>query len=114
MDFHDLVTLAAVVLEAVGVCIISFGSVGAAVVTVWQGMRNGDLGSRYSDMRHRVGRAILLGLEVLVGGDIIRTVAERPTLESVAVLGGIVAIRTFLSFTLEVELQRRWPWQKES
>jgi uncharacterized membrane protein len=58
-----------------------------------------------------IGRAILLGLEVLVAADIIRTVAVTPTLTSVAVLAGIVIIRTFLSFSLEVELEGRFPWQ---
>jgi uncharacterized membrane protein len=58
-----------------------------------------------------VGRAILLGLEFLVGGDIIRTVAVSPTFTSVGVLALIVLVRTFLSFSLEVELDGRWPWQ---
>jgi uncharacterized membrane protein len=56
-----------------------------------------------------LGRAILLGLEFLVAADIIRTVAEVPTLRSVTALAVIVLIRTFLSFTLEVELEGRWP-----
>jgi uncharacterized membrane protein len=57
------------------------------------------------------GRSILLGLEFLVAADIIRTVAVQPSLENVAVLGLIVLIRTFLSFSLEVEIDGRWPWQ---
>lgn len=65
----------------------------------------------YKLYRQDIGRAILLGLEVLVAADIIRTVAVTPTLESVAVLAGIVLIRTFLSFSLEVELDGRFPWQ---
>lgn len=65
----------------------------------------------YKLYRQDIGRAILLGLEVLVAADIIRTVAVTPTLVSVAVLAGIVLIRTFLSFSLEVELERRFPWQ---
>lgn len=67
----------------------------------------------YAEFRQRLGRAILLGLELLVAADIIRTVAVAPTLESVAVLGGIVLVRTFLSFSLEVELTGRWPWQHD-
>jgi len=55
---------------------------------------------------------ILLGLELLVAGDIVRTVAIAPTLTSVAILGGIVVIRTFLSFTMEAEITGYWPWQK--
>lgn len=66
----------------------------------------------YRTFRQEVGRAILLGLELLVAADIIRTVAVSPTLESVAVLSGIVLVRTFLSFSLEVELTGMWPWQR--
>jgi len=66
----------------------------------------------YRRFRQEVGRAILLGLELLVAADIIRTVAISPTLESVAVLSGIVLVRTFLSFSLEVELTGMWPWQR--
>ena len=66
----------------------------------------------YRRFRQNVGRAILLGLELLVAADIIRTVAISPTLQSVSVLSGIVLVRTFLSFSLEVELTGRWPWQR--
>ena len=66
----------------------------------------------YRQYRQRLGRAILLGLELLVAGDIIRTVAVTPTFESAGVLAVIVLIRTFLSFSLEVELEGRWPWSK--
>lgn len=68
-------------------------------------------GPVYTEFRRALGRSILLGLELLVAADIIRTVAITPTLESVAVLGGIVLIRTFLSFSLELEISGRWPWQ---
>jgi uncharacterized membrane protein len=68
----------------------------------------------YRRFRQEVGRAILLGLELLVAADIIRTVAISPTLASVAILSGIVLVRTFLSFSLEVELTGKWPWQRES
>lgn len=67
----------------------------------------------YRRLRQDVGRAILLGLEVLVAADIIRTVAVAPTLTSVAVLAGIVVIRTFLSFSLQVELEGKFPWQRD-
>ena len=66
----------------------------------------------YRPYRRFLGRSILLGLELLVAADIIRTVAVTPTLESVAVLAAIVLIRTFLSFSLELEITGRWPWQK--
>lgn len=67
----------------------------------------------YRHLRQSIGRGILLGLELLVAGDIIRTVAITPTFVSVGVLGLIVVIRTFLSFALEVELTGWWPWQAE-
>lgn len=66
----------------------------------------------YRGYRRRVGRSILLGLEFLVAGDIIRTVAVAPTYASVGVLAVIVLIRTFLSFSLDLEITGRWPWQR--
>ncbi|MFF3916981.1 DUF1622 domain-containing protein [Streptomyces sp. NPDC001852] len=66
----------------------------------------------YRGYRRRVGRSILLGLEFLVAGDIIRTVAVAPTYASVGVLAVIVGIRTFLSFSLELEITGQWPWQR--
>ena len=63
--------------------------------------------------RSNLGRSILLGLEFLVAADIINTVAVEPTIQSLIVLAGIVLIRTFLSFSLEVEIEGRWPWQKK-
>jgi uncharacterized membrane protein len=65
----------------------------------------------YRVYRQQVGKAILLGLEFLVAGDIIRTVAVAPTFAGVGVLAILVAVRTFLSFTLDVELSGQWPWQ---
>jgi uncharacterized membrane protein len=112
MSFHELVRFAALILEAAGVAVIALGSLLAAAMTIVAGLRRGDLHTRYREIRQRVGRSILMGLEILVGGDIIRTVAEEPTLRSVSVLAIIVVIRTFLSFTLEVELEGRWPWQE--
>jgi len=65
----------------------------------------------YTGYRHRVGRALLLGLEVLVAADIIRTVILQPTLQNVATLGLLVVIRTFLSWALVLEIEERWPWR---
>jgi uncharacterized membrane protein len=75
------------------------------------------VGGQGADEAYRVvrtvfGRSILLGLEFLVAADIIRTVAVEPSLENVAVLGVIVLIRTFLSFSLEVEIDGTWPWRR--
>lgn len=65
----------------------------------------------YNDYRHKVGRALILGLEILVAADIIRTVVLEPTLANVLVLGLLVLIRTFLSWALVLEIEERWPWQ---
>lgn len=67
---------------------------------------------RIADFHSGLGRSILLGLEFLVAADIINTVAVEPTIQSLLVLAGIVLIRTFLSFSLEVEIEGRWPWQR--
>lgn len=111
MAFAELVALAAQVLEGMGVGVIVGGFALVALVTLAGTLRTRNWERGYHQIRERTGRVILLGLELLVGADIIRTVAEQPTLRSVAVLAGIVLIRTFLSFTIEVELEGRWPWQ---
>jgi uncharacterized membrane protein len=99
-------------IDAVGVAVIAGGALLAVFLTIGRIRR--DDGGAYDFFRRRLGRAILLGLEFLVAADIIRTVAVTPTGESVAVLGGIVLIRTFLSFSLEMEVTGAWPWQQRS
>ena len=69
------------------------------------------LGERYGQLKASLGRSLLLGLEILVAADIVRTVALEATLQSVLVLGLLVLIRTFLSWALVVEIEGRWPWQ---
>ena len=65
----------------------------------------------YESYKHQIGRSLLLGLEFLVAADVVRTVALEPTLDNVAVLGLLVVVRTFLSWSLTVEIEGRWPWQ---
>jgi len=87
---------------------------GVLIASLWAAFRVIRRESRqpiYEQYRRQVGKGILIGLELLVAADIIRTVAVRPTFASVGVLAAIVLIRTFLSFTLEVEMTGRWPWQ---
>ena len=84
-------------------------SVGAAAAGL--GHHQADI---YRRLRQQLGRTILLGLEFLVVGDIVRTVAAQPTLTSVTVLAIIVVIRTFLSLSLQIELTGRWPWQSDT
>jgi uncharacterized membrane protein len=99
-------------IDAIGVAVIAGGAVLAVFMTLGKGRRED--GGAYDFFRRRLGRAILLGLEFLVAADIIRTVAVTPTGESVAVLAGIVLIRTFLSFSLQLEMTGAWPWQQRS
>jgi uncharacterized membrane protein len=95
--------------EFVGVALILIGAALSTVRFVFRWPSVG-LNVAYREYRQQLGRAILLGLEFLVAGDIINTVAVDPSFRSVGVLAGIVAIRTFLSFSLEVEIEGRWPW----
>ena len=108
MSIHEFIELAGTAAEAAGVALIGGGLVLATARTALavRGI------SRYQRWRQDLGRAILVGLEILVAADIVRTVAFTPTMDSVAVLAMIVAIRTFLSWSLALELEGRWPWQR--
>ena len=97
--------------EVVGVLIILIAAA-AALIRFLMGSGKIDSRDRIACFRSDLGRGILLGLEFLVAADIINTVAIEPTLDSVAVLAGIVLIRTFLSWSLEVEIEGRWPWRR--
>ena len=112
MSFNQIVEAIGRGVDVAGVIAIA-GGIGLTVVVaagrLWRRQRQ-----VYRRLRQEVGRAILLGLELLVAADIIRTVAISPTLESVAILSGIVLVRTFLSFSLQVELTGMWPWQRGS
>jgi len=110
MTFAEVIEAIGKVVDGIGVAVIVVGVLGALTLTVVR-RRNVDA---YRFFRHRLARSILLSLEFLVAADIIRTVAIAPTLESLAVLAGIVLIRTFLSFSLELEISGRWPWQPPS
>ena len=110
MTFTEWVDLAGRVIDASGVVVVVAGVVLGSVFAVVRLARRET--PVYRPYRQFLGRSILLGLELLVAADIIRTVAITPTLMSVVVLGGIVLIRTFLSFSLELEITGRWPWQK--
>ncbi|MFC9917556.1 DUF1622 domain-containing protein [Agromyces binzhouensis] len=110
MEFGPVITRAGEVIDLLGVVAIVVGVLYAMADAAIRRIRN--LGPVYTRFRRVLGRGILIGLELLVAADIIRTVAVEPTLESVGVLALIVVIRTFLSWSLEVEISGRWPWQK--
>ncbi|KAB0266177.1 DUF1622 domain-containing protein [Microvirga brassicacearum] len=100
-------------IEVGGIAIIVIGLLTGTIAYLRQIRASSQGTEAYSGYRSSVGRAILLGLEFLVAADIINTVAIEPTLQSLAILAGIVLIRTFLSFSLEVEIEGRWPWQRQ-
>jgi len=97
-------------LDAAGVVAIVAGAIYASALFFAHVREVG----AYLNFRQSLGRAILLGLEFLVAGDIIRTVAVSPTLSNVIVLGVIVLIRTFLSTALQLEIDGKWPWQERT
>ena len=105
------IDLIAKIVEVIGVLIMFFGLLFAfyRAFQVSDGLNH----NTYVEIRQTVGKSILLGLEVLIAADIMATVVTEPTLRSVLVLGIIVLIRTFLSLSLQVELEGRFPWQKE-
>jgi uncharacterized membrane protein len=106
MTHTSLIDALGAALELAGVGLL----IGGLLFALARGLRIG--GDRYRRLRHDIGRAILLGLEVLVAADIVRSVALAPSMGGLAVLAAIVAIRTFLSWSLALELDGRWPWQR--
>lgn len=108
---HGYIETLAHALELAGVAIILLGVV---LATYWflRDGRHGNWGAAYQGYRANLGRGILLGLELLVGADIIGTITAPLTFESVFLLAIVVMIRTFLSFSLETEIEGCWPWQR--
>ena len=109
---HHVIEWSALVIELLAVAVIL-----AAVVVL--AIKRGTVRylfqvhapGEYQSYKHQLGKALLLGLELLVAADVVRTVALEPTLKNVAVLGLLVIIRTFLSWSLAVEMEGRWPWE---
>ena len=100
-------------IEYAGVLAVAAGTCIATAVYLWEGLGR-RLGWReaYGRYRANLGRGILIGLELLVGADIIATVTAPLTWESVGLLAAVVLIRTFLSLSLETEIEGRWPWRR--
>ena len=112
MQFTDIISFAGYAIEAVGVLVVVIGSCISSVVFI-RSFRHLPEGIAYRTYRRQLGRSIILGLEFLIAGDIIRTVVVAATLENIASLGLIILIRSFLSITLHLEVEGRWPWQSE-
>jgi uncharacterized membrane protein len=112
--FRHIMEMVGTSVDGVGVFIVAAGMVAATIRLVLRLRDRGHgTGNYYSLYRQDVGRAILLGLEFLIAGDIIRTVVVAPTLQNVMVLGMIVLIRTFLSLSLQLEIEGKLPWQRD-
>ncbi|HMX06572.1 MAG TPA: DUF1622 domain-containing protein [Microthrixaceae bacterium] len=114
MDLHEVVDDVVSVIEAVGVVVLV---VGASLAFITSGRellrRSGPPGTgAYDDLRRNLARVILLGLEVLILADIIKTIVVDQTPQSVAVLGIIVVVRIVLSWSLQVEIEGTWPWAR--
>ena len=112
MDHRETVEAVGIAIDLAGVLAIVGGIALALAAFVRELVRSRLFPDAYRALRNALGRAILLGLELLVAADIIRTVAIEPTLQNVTVLALIVLVRTFLSFSIEVELDGRWPWRR--
>jgi uncharacterized membrane protein len=107
----DLIVVISEAIEVAGVVVIAAGVVIAVALFAWDLMRQAPIRDAYTRLRTFLGRSLLLGLEFLVAGDIIKTVGIEPTRESVIVLAVIVLVRTVLSLSIDVEIDGRWPWQ---
>lgn len=108
---HPYIRTLALSLELAGVVVVFAGVIIASVIFLRQGRREG-WRDAYESYRANLGRGILLGLELLVGADIIGTITAPLTLQSVGLLAIVVLIRTFLSFSLETEIEGCWPWER--
>ena len=109
-DFKEIISVSGYTIEAVGVLVIIAGSVYASF-GFFLHFREQQEGLAYRVFRRQLGRSIILGLEFLIAGDIIRTVVVVDTLTNIAILGLIILIRSFLSLILHLEIEGRWPWQ---
>ena len=110
-EFKEIVTFVAYGIEAIGVLVIVIGCV-AGTVRLFPQFRSRGMSEVYHEYRQIIGRSILLGLEFLIAGDVIRTVIVSHTMTDVAALALMVLVRTFLSFTLTLEIEGKLPWVK--
>ena len=114
MTYDNVILDVVQAVEAVGAGIMVVGGLIALVTSISGVLDPARRADSYIRLRRSLGRTILLGLEVLIIGDIVRTIIVAPTLESVGVLGVIVAIRVVLSFSLEIEIDGELPWRRQA
>ena len=113
MNFSETMSLIGYGIETFGVIIIIIGSITSSFIYLKTFNKFAE-GVAYHTYRRQLGRSILLGLEFLIAGDIIRTVIVENSLQNVSVLALIILMRTFLSITLYLEVEGRWPWEREA
>jgi uncharacterized membrane protein len=106
---HTLIEVGASAIEAIAVALIVGAFFWASVKFLVQTRRHA--GNPYERYKLSLGRALSLGLEFLVAADVIRTVTMAPTFTSIGILAAVILTRTFLSWSLAVEMEGRWPWQ---
>ncbi len=117
MEFHTVMENVSKVVDGMGVTVIVIGLVASSLMFLWRQMRRREkegtkqLENPFRWYRQSLGRSILIGLEFLIAGDIIRTVAVAPTFYNLGTLAVLVVIRSFLSWGLSMEIEGRWPWQ---
>ena len=114
MTFAEVMDHVAQGFEGLGAFVLIAGAVWSLVIGGVAWRRSGDAGKAYAQVRQTLGGSLLLGLEILVAADLVRTIAVAPTLDNVLILGLIVLIRTFLSFSLEIEMTGVAPWNRKS
>jgi len=112
LDITVWIETVSVLVDIVGVSVILIGLVLGFLELLYGFVKHLQIPNRYDLLRIRIGKALLLGLEILVASDVIRTVALQPTLQNLLILGVLIVIRTVLSWTLFIDVENRWPWQK--
>jgi uncharacterized membrane protein len=114
MTYAEVMDHVAQGFEALGVFVLAAGTLWSFVLAgiAWQ--RSGQAKQAYTILRQALGGTLLLGLEILVAADLVRTIAVAPTLNNVLILGLIVLIRTFLSFSIDIEINGTLPWRQAS
>jgi uncharacterized membrane protein len=112
---YELIEIASIAIELLAVAII-IGAVFFSTARYFysQILKKSAGGANYLEYKHSLGKSLLLGLEILVAADVVRTVALEPTILNVASLGLLVVVRTFLSWSLSVEIEGHWPWQPKT
>jgi uncharacterized membrane protein len=112
VTFTEVMEHVAQAFEGLGVLVLAAGTLWSFVIAGLTWRRSGQAGKAYDVLRRALGGTLLLGLEILVAADLVRTIAVAPTVDNVLTLGLIVLIRTFLSFSLEIEISGAPPWRR--